>query len=631
MPTFAGSSGRSAMQGQRRSLSVELLTPLTKGNATQRTLRRAVSAPGLILKQTATEASFTKEAVKLSKKNMQATMQFIGQRKAQAAKSRGTSQVCGMVRQVKVAGESASTKSGSQIVRRNMHTNNGSTSSNTSAIAKIGGLAALALGTGAAITWLGLKGSDHPEIEIDIEAAAQRCQKPAQRETPQIEKSFTERTLTDRSIVILVGGTSRLASEIIAHQLSRGENAEVVITTRQDSAKVLERAKKSEFITQAIEEGKFHVVHVGDYNNVDKIQQQFDEIVTKGDGKKIEELVLINLAGSARAPEGQTLDDVNLLPLTKTAEAMLGTTQKIAEDELFAKSRLGFVNLSSIAASDLNPDIDEYAASRQRADQAALDLANRARKMFPDKEKIEAINGGALRPGMILDPYTGAGSHRYGPDWWGTVTGTAGYTPIPGTGKFSFPIVGAKDLAEALINLGAQGDELRVVTDAVNNDDIQLIDLFQFFADLSGRKAGLLKNAASQIGLPVAEPKGGKDTMKPVHIPHGLAIAMAKEFQSGRMQLYAVRLAQARDSQHYVVKHDGEFAALLRKNPEGIWNMYLDESKEDEPKRMVIQENFSNTLGAEFMEKINSDPASINRMAKAALPWLPTLMAELAF
>ena len=212
---------------------------------------------------------------------------------------------------------------------------------------------------------------------------------------------------------------------------------------------------------------------------------------------KYQEVALLNLLGASVPPKGKTYEDINLHPVTSAMEGMIHFRNRHGK-------RCSFQHLSSIAATIMGND-HPYSRVRKLADEMLLEMAKESQMSFT-----------SLRPGLIFNELRENHmihmGHAYSPEQLASLP----VHLVLGSGKQIQQPVFEKDLYEAMLN--ATEMDHQIIVDAVGPDTITQKELFKFFADLANK------------------------TFRPLHIPTGVAKAIAEYCPKGRFAPYAMQL-----------------------------------------------------------------------------------------
>jgi nucleoside-diphosphate-sugar epimerase len=242
-------------------------------------------------------------------------------------------------------------------------------------------------------------------------------------------------------------------------------------------------------------------------------------------------LCLVNTIGTAVAPKGKTLQDVNERPVLAALEALKSL-----------KIRRSIGHISSIAATYLpddekllrifDPQGIEYCLGRRRVD------------LIIQSNGVPAT---ILRPGFIFHDLregridTG---HDYSPEQFTELL----VHPLIGSGKQLHQPVYAKDVVQALFN-GMETDQTYLI-DAVGPQQMTQEEMIKFFLDLA------------------------RKPFKPVRIPYEVASVIARHFPKGRVAPYAISLLRHLEDQNKNPLSVKAFEILVGKPLSSIGEIY---------------------------------------------------------
>jgi len=349
-----------------------------------------------------------------------------------------------------------------------------------------------------------------------LKTQACKLQRPACRKLSTAQQS--------PKVMVLTGATAQMAQPIIAEALER--NYEVVACARNPEA-----VKANLPLHPRIK------VVTTPKPNVAAWSELLQEHVK--DGSRVK---LVNTIGAAVPPKGQTLREVNELPVLSAAEALAKQSKRF--------SRCAIGHFSTIAASylpecpkaqaSMHPKALEYCQGRVSVDKALGQFGLPATIVRPGFIFTD------LRGGRVIDT-----RHPYSPEQFATLP----LHPVLGSGKQPQQPVYDGDVILALLN-GIEQDEFQII-DAVGPETLSQSEMFEFFVQL----------------------KGGK--FCPIKVPFDLAGVIAAHFPKGRVAPYSIDMFRIMDEHNKGALCKRKFESLVGRPLKKMSEVY-GQSK-DEP------------------------------------------------
>ena len=315
-----------------------------------------------------------------------------------------------------------------------------------------------------------------------------------------------------KKVLVITGGRAQMAPMIIKEALRRGHI--IHSCTRHWPL-----PKYYHITWEKLEDNQL--------NNPKAWQTLFHRI-----SKGADRLFLVNTLGTAVAPAGKTLSDINEKPILAAVEAL---------QTLQIKKRIG--HISSIAATYLpddkkllttfDPQGLEYCLGRKRVD------------TLLEKNEIPTT---ILRPGFVFNDLSNGSridtGHDYSPEQFTELL----VHPIIGSGKQMHQPVYIGDLLEGLFN-GMETEKSHLVN-AVGPEIMSQEDMIKFFLNLAQKP------------------------FKPVKIPYEVASIIAKYFPKGRLAPYSVSLLRHLEEQRPLPLNIEPFQNLVKKSLTSIGQIY---------------------------------------------------------
>ena len=243
------------------------------------------------------------------------------------------------------------------------------------------------------------------------------------------------------------------------------------------------------------------------------------------------------ILGSAILSGSQTFAEVNISPVINTSKAILKYSKATSVKDIT------LINISSIAASIIDPEKCSYVKSRVRADQDLLALARRKRIKDPELT-LKALS---LRPGMIKSAFEPSGDFC---PWDMEQFVNMPFLIVPGSGKQEIPVLDVDDLVDVILNCVDSKEQLSEIIDAITQHRVTYNEIMEMYLNRRNRNI----------------PK--------VYIPLGVMQEVSNTIPYGKIAPYSGMLFEVMDHKEVPAISHKRFEELLGRPSKSIEDIY---------------------------------------------------------
>jgi hypothetical protein len=348
------------------------------------------------------------------------------------------------------------------------------------------------------------------------------------RESSTIFSRSSEFNRTNIEMLVIPGGSSVTAGVIALSWLKANPHREVlfIVRKKEDIHNIEELKGRVQWLVMP-DEGYLDKATL--YESLDFAFKDLD----------IAKIAMVSCIGKATLSGKETFTDINVSPLINTSRAILKYASRTGVKDI------SLINISSIAASLIDPDKCAYVKSRVKSDEGLLALAM-AKKKKPKNEAL-VVKAVSMRPGMIKSAVDTKGDFC---PWDMEQFANMPFLIVPGSGEQEIPILDVDDLVDAILNCTDSKEDLFEIIDAIGQERVTYNQIMAMYLNRLNKK---LLN---------------------VYIPSGLMQQVSNTIPYGKIAPYSGLLFEVMDHKDAPVLSHKRFEEVLRRPTKSLEEIY---------------------------------------------------------